>query len=55
MICWTIGFHEPRDSVTLPEATLSGVTSGATEGEGLGEDAGVLAWPDAVVETWLPP
>jgi hypothetical protein len=32
-----------RDSVTLPDATLSGVLSGATVGEALGEDVGVLA------------
>ena len=43
MICWTIEFHVPRDSVTLPDATLSGVLSDATAGEGLGEEGGVLA------------
>ena len=30
-------FHAPPDSVTSPEATLSGVLSGETSGDGLGE------------------
>ena len=43
MICWTIELHVPRDSVTLPDATLSGVLSGAIVGVGLDEEDGVLA------------
>jgi hypothetical protein len=34
---FTALFHVPRDSVTSPEATLSGVLSGATSGVGLGD------------------
>jgi hypothetical protein len=34
--------------VTWPDATLSGVFSGATVGEGLGEEGAIVAWPDAV-------
>lgn len=37
MLC-TILFHEPPDSVTSPEATLSGLISGATSGVGLGDE-----------------
>jgi len=50
MICWTIELHAPRDSVTVPDATVSGVFSGSIDGEGLGEEGGVGA-PDAVVGT----
>ena len=43
VICWTLEFQVPRDSVTLPDATVSGVLSGATVGVGLGDEGGVVA------------
>ena len=35
-------FHVPRDSVTAPDATRSGVLSGTTSGVGLGEGDGLV-------------